>query len=246
MDGMLYVAMTGAREAMVGQVSHSNNLANISTPGFKADLAQFRSQPVFGPGLPSRVFAMTERPATDFAPGPILSTGNDLDVAVNGDGFIAVQAVDGTEGYTRRGDLRISANGLLQTGDGRMVLGNGGPIAIPPAEKLNIGLDGTISIRPLGQAANTLAVVDRIKLVKPNPAELEKGDDGLFRLPGGEPVAADATVTIASGALEGSNVNGVDAMVRMITLAREFEMQVKLMEEAKSNDERAAQLLSIG
>ncbi len=246
MDRMLYVAMTGAREAMLGQVSHSNNLANISTPGFKADLAQFRSQPVFGPGLPSRVYAMTERPATDFAPGPIVTTGNDLDVALKGEGFIAVQAVDGSEGYTRRGDFRIDANGLLETGDGFKVLGNGGPVAIPPAEKLTIGLDGTISIRPLGQAANMLAVLDRIKLVRPDSADLVKGDDGLFRLSGGQLAEADAAVTIASGALEGSNVNGVDAMVRMIGLAREFETQIKLMDEAKSNDERAAQLLNIG
>jgi flagellar basal-body rod protein FlgF len=246
MDRMLYLAMTGAQQAMVAQSVNTNNLANVSTPGFRADLEQFRSMPVFGPGLPTRVYAMSERPAVDLTPGPVTSTGRELDVAVRGQGWIAVQAPDGSEAYTRAGDLRIDANGLLTTGNGLPVLGNGGsPIAIPPAEKLEIGADGTVSIRPVGQAANVLAEVDRIKLVNPDPAALVKGSDGLLRLADGGVAVADAAVQVTAGALEGSNVNAVEAMVNMIELARQYESQVKMMRTAKENDEATSQLMRL-
>lgn len=247
MDRMLYLAMTGAKQMMTAQAVNTNNLANASTTGFKADLEQFRSMPVFGPGLPSRVYAMSERPGTDFTPGPINTTGRPLDVAVRGQGWMAVQAPDGTEAYTRAGDLRIDSNGLLVTGAGHPVLGDGGaPIAIPPAEKLEIGVDGTISIRPVGQEASTLAEVDRIKLVNPNYQDLSKGEDGLMRLANGELAPADAAVQLASGALEGSNVNTVEAMVNMIELARQYETQVKMMRAAKDNDEATSQMMRLG
>lgn len=238
MDRMLYLAMTSAKQTMLAQSVNSNNLANATTTGFKQDLEQFRSMPVYGPGMPSRVYAMSERPATDFAAGSFNTTGRSLDMAVNGDGWLAVQAADGNEAYTRAGDLRIDATGTLTTGAGHPVIGNnGGPIVVPPAEAIEIGADGTISIRPVGQASNTLAEVDRIKLVNPNPDDLTKGEDGLIRLkPGRDPAPADAAVQLVSGALEGSNVNTVEAMVKMIELQRQYEMQVKMMKTAKEND----------
>lgn len=247
MDRMLYLAMTTAKQTMHAQAVNSNNLANATTTGFKQDLEQFRSMPVYGQGMPSRVFAMTERPATDFAPGSFNTTGRDLDTAIRGEGWFAVQAKDGTEAYTRAGDLRIDANGMLTTGAGHPVIGNnGGPIVVPPAESLEIGGDGTISIRPVGQAPNVLAEVDRIKMVNPNVDEVTKGTDGLIRMKQpGEVAPADASVQLVSGALEGSNVNTVEAMVKMIELQRQYEMQVKMMKNAKENDAAATSLMKL-
>ncbi len=246
MDRLLYVAMTGASQTMLAQAANNNNLANASTTGFRADLSAFRAMPVFGPGAPSRVYAMAERPGTDFSYGSLLATGRDLDVAVKGEGWIAVQGPDGREGYTRAGDLRVSTAGLLENGAGHLVLGNSGPIAIPPAEKIEIGADGTLSIQPVGQSATTLAVVDRIKLVKPPLQDLVKGSDGLMRMQDDSVPPPDAAVGLSAGTLEASNVNPVDAMVNMISLARQFEMQVKMMRTSQENDASAAQILRMG
>lgn len=246
MDRMIYVAMNGAQQTMLAQAVHTHNLANVSTTGFRADLAAFQSLPVAGPGWASRAYAQPQPNGVNLAPGPLITTGRELDVAINGPGFIAVQAPDGSEAYTRAGDLRISGNGVLETGAGHPVLGNGGPIALPPAEKLEIGADGTISIRPVGQSVSTLAVVDRIRLVNPPLDTLEKGSDGLLRSKGGLQAAPDAKVQIATGALEGSNVNAVDAMVNIIALAREFDMQVKLMRTAQEHDSASAQIMRLG
>ncbi|MFZ5594231.1 MAG: flagellar basal-body rod protein FlgF [Pseudomonadota bacterium] len=243
MDRMLYVAMSGAKQVMLAQQVNTNNLANVNTTGFRADLEAFRSLPVYGPGYPSRVYAVTERPGTDLLSGSFATTGRNLDVAVNGEGWIAVQASDGSEAYTRAGDLRVTVNGQLETGAGRPVLGNGGPVSIPPFENLEIGADGTISIRPIGQPANALAVVDRIKLVNPPLAQMEKGVDGLMRVKSGQVAAPDAAVRLASGVLESSNVNAVEAMIRMIELGREFESQIKMMRVAQENDAASAQMM---
>ncbi len=246
MDRSLYVAMSGAKQILQAQTSNSNNLSNANTTGFRSDLQQFRSMPVFGPGHPSRVYAMAERPATDFKAGSIISTGRDLDIAIKGEGWIAVQSPEGSEAYTRAGDLRLTAEGLLQTGGGLAVLGNGGPIALPPSQKLEIGSDGTISMVPLGQTSDSLAVVDQIKLVKPPLDQLEKLNDGLMHLKEDKPVPVSDQVFIVSGALESSNVNSIDAMVRMIELARQFELQVKMMKTASDNDAAGAQLMRMG
>lgn len=244
MDRMLYVAMSGAKQIMLAQAVNNNNLANVSTAGFRADLDAFRSMPVFGPGYPSRVYAMTERPGTDMSSGALTTTGRELDVAVNGPGWITVQAPDGSEAYTRAGDLRVSVNGQLETGAGHPVMGNGGPIAVPPFEKIEIGADGTISILPVGQAPNALAVVDRIKLVNPLQRDMEKGVDGLMRVKNSRgDVAPDATVSLAGGVLESSNVNAVEAMVKMIELSRHYETQIKMMRVAQDNDMAATQMM---
>ena len=246
MDRLLYVAMNAASETMRSQAVNSQNLANTSTTGFRADLDSFSSLPVNGPGFASRVYSMAADRGVDFSPGPMAGTGRDLDVAVKNEGWLTVQAADGGEAYTRAGDLRVDSFGLLRTGSGLALMGNGGPIAVPPFEKITIAPDGTISIRPLGQGANTLAVIDRIKLVNPPAGELEKGTDGLIRLKSNEPADADAGVQIQSGVLESSNVNTVEAMVNMIALARQFEAQVKVMSTAEDNDRSSAQLMRIG
>lgn len=246
MDRMIYLAMTGAKHALQQQRVIAHNLANANTTGFRADLTALMSRPVYGPGWPSRVYSVAQSVGSDLSHGAMITTGRELDIAISGDGWIAVQAADGTEAYTRRGDLHITSGGLLRTGSGALVLGNNGPIAIPPAEKIEIGADGTISVVPIGQPPSTLAVVDRIKLVAPPPGELVKGADGLFRLEGGGTAVADAGVTVVSGVLESSNVNMVESLVRLIDNARRFEAYVKLMETAKRNDKAGQKLLQQG
>ena len=245
MDRMLYVAMGAAKQMLHAQAVSANNLANSQTTGFKADFAAFRSMPLFGPGHPSRVFAMTERLGIDYNTGTLITTGNEFDIAINGEGFIAVLDAEGREAYTRAGDLRQTANGQLQTGTGHAVLGNGGPIALPQLESMLIGDDGTVSVRPLGQEANTLAQVDRIKLVNPPLADLVKGDDGLFRLRQGDALAADAGVRVTRGVLESSNVNPVAQMIDMINNARQYEMAVKAMRTAQEIDASDARILRL-
>ncbi len=245
MDRMIFLAMNAARQMMNGQAQAANNLANASTTGFKADLEAYRSMPLFGDGEPTRVFSMAERPGVDFSAGSLEQTGNNLDVAINGDGFIAVRTADGKEAYTRAGELHLDAAGQLMTAHGEQVLGNGGPIALPPLNSVLIGNDGTISMRPLGQDANTLAQVDRIKLVKPNVTDLVKGGDGLFRLKTGLEAPIDATVGVVSGALEHSNVNPVAEMISMIETSRQYELAVKAMSTAQTIDADGARLLRL-
>jgi flagellar basal-body rod protein FlgF len=246
MDEMIYLAMTGAKQVEYAQSVNANNLANISTAGFRADLHAFSSAPIEGPGVDSRVNAIVETYGTDYSQGAVVTTGRDLDIAVRGEGFIAVQAPDGTEAYTRAGDLRIGTGGLLTTGAGHLVLGNGGPVAIPDNSSLLIGGDGTVSVQPIGQGPETLATVDRIKLVNPDPAALRKGSDGLFRLPDGEVAAADAAVGVTSGALEQSNVNIAETLVNMIELARLYEMQIKVVKTAEEDANAAARMMQTG
>jgi len=246
MDRMIYVAMSGAKETLLAQANTSNNLANASSPGFLAELQQFRSMPVFGEGFPSRVYAMSERPGIDYSNGDVVHSGRDLDVAIAGDGWFAVQARDGSEAYTRRGDLMIDPNGMLTTGNGLPVIGNKGPIAVPPAEKMEIGPDGTISIIPLGETTDSLAEFDRIKMVKLEPGQLHKGMDGMMRHADGAKVPADASVYLTAGALEGSNVNTVNAMVDMIELSRRYELQVKMMKTAGDIEESSTSIMRMG
>ncbi len=245
MDRMLYVAMNGAKQIQLHQATNTHNLANASTTGFRADFDSIRSLPVYGPGNPSRVYSVDERSGIDFNIGQVSQTGRDLDVSINGTGFIAIQTPDGSEGYTRAGDLRVVQGGLLQTGAGFSVMGNDGPIALPPFEKLDIAADGTLSIVPVGQDASALAVIDRIKLVNPPTNELEKGLDGLIRSADGNPITADASVRVASGTVEGSNVNSISELINMIELARKFEMHVKLMETAENNDSSSTSILRL-
>lgn len=248
MDRALYTAMTGAKNNMLAQTNHANNLANANTQGFRADFAQARSMAIYdGPGLPSRVFSMVESPATDFRPGALQETGRDLDIAINGEGFFAVQAPDGTEAYSRNGTLNIDVNGILRNGKGLPVVGNGGLIAIPPAEKITIALDGTISAVLVGQGVEQPVVVDQIKMVTVDSRELEKFEDGLIRLrdggKDGETIPTDPNMQLVSGFLETSNVNTVDEFTNMLSLSRQYEMQIKMITTVKENSESSAQLL---
>jgi flagellar basal-body rod protein FlgF len=243
-DRMLYVAMSGAKQVLAAQAANNHNLANASTPGFRADLSAFRAMPVFDQGFPSRVYAMAERPGVQLAAGTLTQTGRELDVAIRGEGWIAVRAPDGSEAYTRDGALQVDSTGRL-TSAGHPVLGNGGPIALPPAEKLEVGTDGTIAVRAVGEGPETVAPADRIKLVNPPPKDLIKGEDGLMHLRSGAAALPDASVTLVSGALESSNVSAVDALVRMVELSRQFDLQVKAMHAAEDSDAASTRMMRL-
>ncbi|MBX3695304.1 MAG: flagellar basal body rod protein FlgF [Steroidobacteraceae bacterium] len=243
MDRFLYVAMSGARETLKAQAANNHNLANVSTTGFRADLAAFQARAVEGAGYDSRVYATASSPGWDATSGALRDTGRDLDVAVRGEGWIAVQDADGREAYTRAGDLHIGVDGLVTNGTGRVVLGDSGPLVVPPHASLLIGADGSISIVPLSQGPETTALVGRIKLVNPPADTLVRGSDGLFRSKDGAEAPADAAVQIGSGMLETSNVNAADAMVNMIELSRRFDLQVKAIRAAEDNGASSAQLL---
>ncbi|MCF8006284.1 MAG: flagellar basal-body rod protein FlgF [Methylovulum sp.] len=245
MDRSLYIAMSGAKQTLMAQATNANNLANAQTTGFKSDMEQFRSMPVFGAGYPTRVYAMTERPGTDFTPGAVQTTGKELDVAINGKGFFAIQDSEGKEAYTRAGDLHLTPEGLLQTGTGLQVIGQNGPIAVPPAQKMDIGSDGTISIVPLGANPNALVVLDRIKMVDLPENTIAKKTDGLIHTQDGLPQQASANVSLVQGALESSNVNSIQAMVEMIELSKNFELQSKVMKSANELSGVSAKLMQM-
>lgn len=246
MDKVIYVAMTGARENMYAQQIHANNLANATTTGFKTDMEQARSMRAFGEGHPSRVYSMSERPATDTTSGTLMETGRDLDVAINGSGWIAVQTGPDRERYTRGGELLIDSTNTLVTGSGLPVIGNGGaPIVFPEVEKITIANDGTISIRPLGSPADELVVIDQIKMVDPEPGVLWKGDDGLMRTDDEIPLPEAQASSLRAGYLESSNVNAVNELTSIISLSRQFEMQVKMMKTAEELSSAATQVLRL-
>jgi flagellar basal-body rod protein FlgF len=243
MDRFLYISMSGAKETLRAQTVNNHNLANASTTGFRADLSAFQSRAVAGSGYASRAYATNSSIGWDASQGALMSTGRDLDVGVQGPGWIAVQGPDGREAYTRAGDLRVDPSGMLMNGAGQTVLGEGGPISVPPNTSLMIAADGTISIVPVGQGPETTSQVGRIKLVNPPAESLARGEDGLFRTIDGTDAPPDANVRVASGVLESSNVNVADAMVNMIELSRHFDLQVKAMRTAEENAAASAQLL---
>jgi flagellar basal-body rod protein FlgF len=238
--------MAGAKETLRAQGVNNHNLANASTHGFKADLAAFQARAVDGSGYASRVYTQSTDNGWDQKSGSMLTTGRDLDVAINGNGWFVVQGADGKEAYTRAGDLQIDPTGQLVSATGRPVMGDGGPLNIPPYTSIFFAGDGSISLVGQGQTPQATSTVGRLKLVNPPPEQMVRGEDGLFRMKDGSTAPADAAVKIGSGVLESSNVNAAEAMVNMITLARQFEMQVKAIRTAEENGAAAAQVMRLG
>lgn len=245
MDKLIYTAMTGASHVLQQQAAVSENLSNASTPGFRATLNTFRAVPLVGEGLPTRTFVVDSTSGSDFTPGPFQQTGRDLDVAINGAGWLAMQGMDGREAYTRNGSLQVTPNGVLQSRTGLTVMGDAGPITIPPDTEVTFAKDGTISTVPSGPQVTSVVVLGRLKLVNPPEAQLERGADGLFRLKDGADAPVDAKVEVVPGSLEGSNVNTVEALVSMISLARKFDMQMKMLQSADNNARQASQIMNI-
>ena len=248
MDKLLYIAMSGAKENLNSLAVRSNNLANANTLGFKADFEEARAMQAYGDGLPSRVFSMAERPGQNFQQGGLQTTGRELDVAVQGDGWLTVQDKDGKEAYTRNGSLQVSPLGVLQTSTGLNVLDSTGqPITLPmPLEKIQITEDGTINARLQGAEPAAVENLQQLKLVNPVNKEMTKGEDGLFRRVDGKTEAVSANVRLASGALENSNVNVVEELTNLIKLQRQFDTQIKMMSTAEKNDESQNQLMKLG
>jgi flagellar basal-body rod protein FlgF len=239
MDRMIYLSMSGAKATMQRQEVLANNLANVSTVGFRAELQAFRAVPVRGDGASTRVYALETTTGYNPAAGNVTATGRNLDVAMQGNAWLAVQGLDGTEAYTRAGALDVNAEGQLVTKNGLAVLGDGGPITLPPNTQASIAPDGTISAK---QANGGITPVGKLKLVTPE-APLARGDDGLFRAADGD-LPADATARLQDGALEGSNVSAVETMVSMIAAARQFEAQMKMVTTAERDEQNAQKLLS--
>ena len=245
MDRLIYTAASGAKHILEQQATTSNNLANVTTTGFRAQIDSFRAVPVVSEGLPTRTFVVNATVGADFSAGPLQMTGRDLDVAVKGKGWLVVQTADGSEAYTRAGSVQMNPNGLLQTAGGLTIQGDGGPITVPPEVSVAIGGDGTISTIATTTKPGTPTVLGRLKLVNPPEAELVRGDDGLFRMKDGSNAPADPNVAVVGGALEGSNVSPVDTMVTMISLARTFEMQMGLLKNAENNAAKAGQIIAL-
>ena len=249
MDRLIYTAMSGASATMSRQASVAHNLANVSTNGYRAEEHRLRAVQVqthnSPPALPTRAFVVDASTHTDYSQGPTMYTGGSFDAAVRGQGWFALAMPDGTEAYTRNGSFQVSANGVLQTENGIPVQGDGGPISIPPDNRVTIERDGTVSVVPQTGNQNTVNAIGRIKLVNPPEANLVRGEDGLFRLAGGGAAPVDENVKIAPGYLENSNVNPVEEMVSMISLGRQFEMQMKLLSSAEQNDRSATQTLTL-
>jgi len=244
MDRLIYTAMTGASQTMGRQAAVAQNLANVSTTGYRAEEHRLRAVQVQSTALPTRAFVVDASTHNDFSSGPMQATGRNLDVAVQGSGFIALAMPDGTEAYTRNGSLQLDVNGVLQTRSGIPVSGDGGPISVPPDVKISLANDGTLSVVPESGEQNTVNAIGRIKLVNPPEADLVRGADGLFRLRAGGAAPADPNTVVASGYLEGSNVNAVEQMITMISLARQFDLQTKLLTTAGTNDQAATQIIT--
>lgn len=249
MDRLIYTAMTGAKQVMEQQTTVSHNMANVGTTGFRAQVDTFRAVPVAGQGLPTRTQVVDDTVGADFSEGTIRQTGRSLDLAIEGQGWLAVQTPDGKEAYTRAGALKLSQNGILQSQAGLAIQGidtmgnNTGPISIPYETTLVIGKDGTVSSLVPNSVPETMEIFGRIKLVNLPESSLKRGDDGLFR--SSSPAAADINVTILSGALEDSNVNVVDSMVRMISLGRQFDMNMSLLKSAQDDASKASSILNL-
>jgi len=244
MDRLIYTAMTGASAASQRQAVLANNLANVSTNGFRAELSTYRSVPVRGDGATTRVMALEATPGWLDLPGSPQRTGRAMDAMTTGNSWFAVQALDGTEAYTRNGSFEVDATGLLKTNTGLVVLSDGGaPINVPAGGEVTLGNDGTLSAK-VGKQPPT--GIGRLKLATPSPDDLlQRGGDGLFRTTSGDPIPNDTNARLQLGVVEGSNVNAIETMVGMIQTARQFEAQTRLMQTAEQDDRAAAQLLSL-
>lgn len=245
MDRLIHTALSGMRGAMARQTANANNLANANTVGFRAEMSAARSLWIRGQGFGARAQASQEVVSANMASGTVTATGRDLDVAMTGDAMLAVQAADGSEAYTRRGDLQLSASGLLTTGDGRPVLGESGPLTLPPADSIRIAEDGVVWIVPAGGDPNVPQQIDRLKLASPTGSRVRKGIDGLFRVENQGILPSDPQARLVPRSLEGSNVETSQALVEMIEASRAWESQLNLITQAREMDVSAAELMRL-
>ncbi len=245
MDKLVYIASSGAARLEQAQAVHAHNLANVSTDGYRREFVQALTHALESPGYEARAYGVIDSPGFDLSPGTLIETGNNLDVAVQGDGFLTVGLPDGSEGFTRSGALQIDQFGRVMTKDGFQVIGGSGPIALPPFEQIVIGADGGITLQPAGQGPDALIQVDILKLVNPQAEEIAKTPQGVFVRKDGQAQPFDPRVRVSTGVIESSNVSAVTEMIDILSIAREFELSVRLMRTAEENDEAAASLLRV-
>lgn len=245
MDRLIYTAMTGAKATMGQEAAVAHNLANSTTTGFRAEMHRLRAVPVQSQALPSKAFVVDASVGADYTPATIIQTGRNLDAAINGKGWFAVQMADGSEAYTRSGSFTLDANGNLLTRSGQQVVGDSGPITIPPDNVIDIAADGTITATPTTGSLTTTTTVGRLKVVNPDEAQLDRMESGLFKMKDGSQANADPLVRVAGGYLEGSNVNVVAQMVDMISLARQYDLNTRLLQTAQDDDKAATQILTV-
>jgi flagellar basal-body rod protein FlgF len=245
MDRLIYTSLTAMRGAMARQTAIANNLANAQTPGFRAELAEARALWLHGDGASARAYASEEVVAADMRAGTVSQTGRDLDIAMTGDALLAVQAPDGEEGYTRRGDLQVAASGLLTTGDGHPVLGAQGPITLPPADSVSIDAEGRLYIVPVGGDPQQPQELDQLRLASPAGLDIAKGLDGLFRVKGGGILPDDPDARVITRSIEGSNVSATSALVEMIEASRSWDTQLKMIGDARDMDAATAELMQL-
>jgi len=246
MDRLIYTAVSGMADSMIRQGALASNLANAQTIGFRAET--FDSTPVAltsPTSLGARTMVTTGVLGADMSAGSIVETGRTLDIAMQGEVMLAVQVADGSEAYTRRGDLSVSPSGALVNGDGRPVIGSGGPITVPPGAEISIGPDGSVLMADPAMPDQPPQVVDRVKLANWQGSQIVKGTDGLFRVRDGGVLPADEEARVQVGALEQSNVDITRILVEMVQAQRLFDMRTKLVATAKELDEGGASLMRI-
>ena len=245
MDRLIYTSLTAMRGSMSRQTAIANNLANAQTPGFRADIANAQSLWLDGSGLDARALVSEEVLGADMRAGTVTQTGRDLDIAMQGDALLVVQAENGDEAYTRRGDLQISPSGLLTTGDGHPVQGGQGPVTIPPADAISIDQEGRVWIVPQGGDPENPQEVDRLRLATPAGSEIAKGLDGLFRVKGGGILPDDPEARLLTRSIEGSNVTATSALVEMIEASRSWDTQLKMISDVRDMDSATANLMQL-
>lgn len=245
MDRVIYTSLTAMRGSMARQTAIANNLANAQTPGFRADMAEAQTLWLHGSGLDARAVTSEEVIGADMQAGTVMATGRDLDIAMQGEAMLVVQAPNGEEGYTRRGDLKLASSGLLTTGDGHPVQGAQGPVTIPPADSIRVDEEGRVWVVPAGGDPENPLQVDRLRLAGPTGSDIVKGLDGLFRVRGGGILPDDPEARVVTRSLEGSNVSATTALVSMIEASKAWDSQLKLISDAREMDSSTANLMQL-
>jgi flagellar basal-body rod protein FlgF len=242
-DRIAYTAMTGAKHTM-GQLGNTaHNMANVHTPGFREVVTAFRAVPLEGEQADSRAFVVDSTPTAMFNPGPIETTDNPFDFAIQGQGFFAVRRSDGSEAYTRNGRFFRDEGGVLRIGRDISVVGDSGNITVPAGAEVEMNRDGTVWVRENG--SQTLNQIGQIKLVNPNIRDLVRAEDGLFELPKDQPAAQpDPSVRVIQGSYETSNVSTANAMVQMINQQRMFELNMRMIQTSEQNARQANSLMT--
>ncbi|MDT0574703.1 flagellar basal body rod protein FlgF [Croceicoccus sp. F390] len=242
---MIYTALTGMDAAMVRQRTIASNLANAQTPGFRAETFAVQTLTLKGPALETRAQSQGSVRGADMAGGKIVSTGQPLDIALSGEALLALQATDGSEVYSRRGDLTVGAGGVLENGDRLPVMGMAGPITVPPNRSITIASDGAIMSSDPAEPQAPAQEIGRIKLASAAGSRIEKDLDGFLRVVGGGVLPADPTAQLTTGMLEQSNVDSAQVLVDMIEAQRSFDRRAKLFTTAGELDQASARLMSL-